>query len=313
MVDLDTVPLEDEKPTKLEFDPSTPNAVVKTFGGLNIVPVKQITDQWGHCILIYGPGGVGKTPQAASVANSPACKKGLLFLDVEGGVRSISHMDNVDVHQIFKWKDWTTFRRTLTQNPKEFPYDVVVVDNLSELADVSMKDITEDQPSIREWGENTDKILDMVRFCRDASRKWGIIFILIAWDTDLEEGSETAKRTKKSIAFTPKLREKLPGIVDIIGYMNVDLRGTPNAAGDRPRLISFAPARDTVAKFRRSKDENASKVPLEVYDTDITALCDVVTTLTNGSPFPLAKHTPPRAAGGTGAVTRPTPKPAEAD
>ena len=283
---------EEHRPIEIEINATA------DYGGFPVVRANKITETYGQCILIYGPPGVGKTPMAANVALSPVVKKGLVFLDAEGGTRSIAHMDTVDIIPMYKWADWVRFRVSLIRNPKDFPWDAVVVDNVSEFADMSlakiMIDNAVDLAGFKEFRENTGNVLDMVRFCRDAARKWGIIFILIAWDTDEKQGTADNAPIKKHISFTPSLQEKLPGIVDMIGYMSIDLRGQPNKDGDRPRLISFAPSRNTVAKFRRSKDDVAMKVPLEIYDTDITALRDVVSTLKGGLPFPKTHEVPAR-------------------
>ena len=245
------------------------------FAGLTIKKASEMA-AWGFCMVIYGAPGVGKTTLAATCADS-LYGAPVLFCDADGGMRSISHRNDIDVIEVINWKQITSLTNEVQ---KECPWKTIVHDNLSEYRIVNMRSITAEIPTWPEYNRNTTEMLVFIRKWRDIARLHGINVIFIAWDKS--EKDESTGFIKKELAFTPSLAETLPGVVDIIGHMTIE--------NDPPiftRLLNFSPGPRTSAKFRRSKSEHASKIPLVIPNP---TMVDLLATLKGGEPWPESKY-----------------------
>lgn len=252
---------------------------MKTFAGLN---VRQATEETpaGISIAIYGAPGVGKTTLAAQASLSEYGGR-TLFLDAEGGTRSISHLSNVDVIDIV---DWNTFGKVTTElaNPNApCEWGTIVLDNMSEFQAVNLRHIVDKRmPEIRDWGQTTSDMLYVTRLYRDLARKRGFNVFYIVWEAPEKDETGIIKR---DVGFTPSLARQFPGILDIVGYLTVDNNGI--------RVLSFAPSVRTAAKFRRSRKEQAMKIPLTLYyGVDDTPMVDLLNTLKGDLPWPDGKY-----------------------
>lgn len=285
-----------DKATKDEAgDEAAPEGTPKTtardqgsIAGLTIIKASAKTDNPanGTFLTLYGQGGAGKTTLAASAADA-AEGAPYLHIDAEGGKESIEHKSNVEVVEVFNYRDFDKLVAQLKRGPKYHGFKTICVDNLCEIINLSLQQITHsgtDAPEIQEWGAMTREILFKTREFRDMARKDGVNVIFCAWDADEKDDRGVIK---KDLAFTPALRREYPGIVTVVGHVAVT--SDPNI-----RKLDFAPGPRTVAKFRRTPTANAMKIPFEIYyGVKNPPLPDILRVMKGGGEWPEARYPKP--------------------
>jgi len=252
----------------------------KSFAGSKIVTA-EVSIDWGLFCILYGHAGCGKTTLAAAAEDSEYGKP-CVIMDAEGGVRSIAHRKQ-QVIKITKWDQVTNIIEAL-KSGKDCPWKTIIWDNASELQVKNMEKVNPsgDAPTQPQWGKNTIEMLQWIRDCRDIAQTRSINIIIIAWDS-VEDDAGSKRRY---IHFTPKLSEKAPGIVDIIGHITVQ-NNPPNFT----RILSFSPSPKTDAKFRRAENEPAVDIPLQIpYGLANLPMGDLLDTLRGGKPWPKNKY-----------------------
>lgn len=254
---------------------------VETLGRFKLRPATTPPAS-GLCIAIYGVPGVGKTTLAAQAAMSELGSP-VLVIDAEGGSRAISHMENVYIADVKTWREVNDISNAVANTKNEFK--TVVLDNMSEFQQIHMRSIVtgNNMPEIRDWGRNSNEMLGFTRLWRDIARDQGLNVIFIAWESPEVDESSGAKIIKRDLGFTPSLAKQFPGIIDIVGHLTVDNRGT--------RILSFAPSTRNAAKFRRSQLEAAMQIPLTLYyGLNEYPMVDLLNTLKGGLDWPSGKY-----------------------
>jgi hypothetical protein len=154
---------------------------------------------------------------------------------------------------------------------------------MSEYQALCLKEILGSEliPEIRDWNKNTQEMLAVTRMYREIARRKSINVIYIAWETPEKDDVEGVYR--RDVGFTPSLARQFPGIVDIIGFMTVNTNNS--------RQISFQASPKTAAKFRRSKIENAVKIPNVIkFGEDDYPLVDLLAVLRGNENWPDKKY-----------------------
>jgi len=186
---------------------------------LGIRPLVEVIEPLN--MFIYGDNGVGKTVLAASVNKvmSP-----VLFLNVEGGTRSIEDREGIEVLDMTTPRAARLVRQYLRDNYTK--YRAVILDSLTEyrimesrgvLAQSVLEDPTHDKESlnIKDWGKTHDRVREFVRFLRDLP-----IYVVV---TALQES--TKDELTGAIYLGPMLSDKLnsmiPGYFDLVGCLAV--------------------------------------------------------------------------------------------
>lgn len=210
--------------------------------------------------LIYGEPGVGKTHLAGTLEDHAETSP-VLYLDIDGGVvtlRARTKLHTKAVRTIEKQKDgalginevYELLHNSIDPKTGKMPYKSVVIDRLDELADIDMRYIMReaynrnpekvdvDVPSPREWGINRSHVRKVVRAFRDLPCH--VIFI-----AGVASQQEEGQPTKYFPSFSGKLRNELPGFVDIVGYYYAD-----NSTGELHRRLQFQGTRRVQAKDR---------------------------------------------------------------
>ncbi len=293
-------------PTPLIPQPETYIDGTASFAGLPIVPARSLQqDAW--CALFYAAPGVGKTTLAGMFSDYPdACD--VLVVDAEGGASAISNKDNVYVMQAATWRDIDKVVTTLERMPADaIRWKTVVFDNLSEMQTMQMQTITTGEIGIQHWGMNTAAMLRFTRRVRDLARFKGINVVLLAWRDTAED--EYTKIVRHGVALTNKLAARLPGVVNMVGYISI-LNNPPLYT----RRLSFAASPTTDAKFRSVTGTNFDDIPQEIYyRIDQNPIVDILTTLYEGKPFPAHEYTRPKNARQTAPAGSAQPAPKSED
>lgn len=267
---------------------TAPEKVIDKYGGFE---VKSAADalEWGYCMMLFGAAGSGKTTLAGSAADS-AVDSPVTFVDAEGGVKAISHRPEVKVIPVTSWDDIKKLTNEFKKDAN-LPFKTIVLDNLSEFIQLAITKIvgnSTDQTTLPKYGDMAREVLALVRDYRDLARIRGINSIIIAWDS-VEE--DKAKRPLLTLNATPKLRDDLPGIVDIIGHID-KVDGQPNV-----RVLNFEPSNRTIQKFRRNTSDTGKSIPHKItYSLDNLPMGDILAALKRGVVFPVNKYPAPAAA-----------------
>lgn len=254
---------------------------VRKIGGLVIHTPEVTMKDSGSFWILYGQGGSGKTTLAGSAEDNKEFGAPLLHIDIEGGVDAIYHRKTIGFVEVNAWREWERLLAALKKG--NHGYKTIVLDNLSELVDMCLTGIAGDvdQVEIQEYGEMTRKIVYAVRELRKMSKAQGINVIICAWDADERDDRNVLK---KELALTPKLREKIPGIVTTIGHVQV--LNDPNQ-----RILNFAPSPKTVSKFRRSGEANSLQIPFKIqYGLGNLPMSDLLNVVRGGGKWPEAKY-----------------------
>jgi hypothetical protein len=269
------------------LDQAPDGAIKRKFGGVQIQKPSEIKET-GECLALYGVAGSGKTTLAATATRS-ALGSPLLYVDVEGGVRAIRHLDDVDVLEVGSWSELESIRREIKLQRHD--YKCIVFDNMSEMQAMNMKHIVGNEtPQIQHWGKSTADLLAFTREMRDLTSRSDLNVILIAWD--YPEKEESTGIVKRQIGFTPSLAEKFPGIINTVGHITIK-----NNPPFYTRMLGFAPGPRTDAKLRRSQIDSAMSIPLEIpFGLDQPLMADLLEALRGVKPFPVDKYVLPKRA-----------------
>jgi hypothetical protein len=269
----------------------TPNNV-RTFGGLRILTAEA--HEVGACMLFYGAGGSAKTTVMAQIVEhkdgGPAA-----LLDIDGSSSSVYHLipKGLDIIPI---PDWRSFMSVVRDFAKPgCVYQSLIVDNLSELAPMCLRNITTEAiPQIQHWGQMTSEMLRVVRMLRDISRFRSANVLFSAWEEVAKD--EDAGYVRRTLNLTPKLAAALPGIVTMVGHL-----GTMNNPPDFTRTLTFTPSPKLDSKWRVAPTESAAKIPQVLYlRPGSNFLYDFLETVRHGAAFPVDKYAAPQRRNSSG-------------
>lgn len=220
---------------------------------LQVKPPSE-TVEWVN-LLIYGEAGAGKTYLAGSAADDPRTSP-VLFLDVEGGVTTIRHRKEIDVVPIRSMDQITKVYNDIFRSIEDgrILYKTIVVDSLTELADLDMRIIMKnaysakpdsvdiDVASPREWGKTRNHMRTIVRAFRDLPCH-------VIYTSGLGQKQDEGQPTKNYPGFSGKLQHEIPGFMDIVGLLTAEVNPVSK---ERSRKLQVAGTRGVVAKDRTS-------------------------------------------------------------
>lgn len=267
--------------------PENAGAFLKKYGGIETVPVNELHS--GIKIGIFGPGGIGKTTLAATVCDSeygaPA-----LYLDARGNPHVVSsYGDKIQVLPVSSFKDVERVRQDLLRD-KDMPFKSVIIDNLSELMSLDLRD---------RYGANTDivwtmhsattaDILGLVRnWCDLADSALALNVIFAMWETSEVRKVRSTEVTRSELSFNKALQAQVPGILSWLGRLYIAEERAPYA-----RVLDFRPIETMhVAKWQVDpNDPRTAQLPMEMYNPSLASILD---TVIGGKPWPTERHARP--------------------
>jgi len=175
--------------------------------------------------IFYSEPGVGKTTLLAT-AHDHALTKPLLFLDMEGGMASISHRTDIDYIRVQTVAELESVYWWLVKGKHE--YKSLALDSLSEMQVRGLEQIRldgkkkekadgpkreDDELWQDDYGRSTKQMQRLARWFRDLPLH--VFFSCLAREDD-KEG-----RRQVMPALTPAASKSVMGYVDIVGYMFV--------------------------------------------------------------------------------------------
>lgn len=214
---------------------------------LGIVPTSERPEFFN--MLIYGDYGHGKTHFCATADDSPLTSP-VLFLDVEGGMATIEKFprwaDSIEHKEVRTLKQLVELHDKLS-GPLAGVYKTVVIDSITELQRLDMSAILKagvapgqdpEVASPREYGKSLTHMRAIVRAYKDLPMH--CIFTAL-----LSEEQEADNTMTFGPNLTGKARREIPGFVDVVGWISVDLN-----RGSSERRLQVTPTRRVKAKDR---------------------------------------------------------------
>jgi hypothetical protein len=222
-------------------------------------------------VILYGDSGVGKTRLAGTASLVPEMSP-VLFLDIEGGVKSLAHLYR-DVH-VIRIKTFDELQMAYNELfDGGHPYKTVVVDSLTEVQKFGMYHIMKnavaadgnrdpDLPGIGEWGKNTNQVEKFVRAFRDLPLN--TIFTALK----MEDRNPRTGVTTTLPSLSGKLARNVSALVDVVGFFYV--KKMPGE-DEYFRLLLTQKTEEIVAKDR------SDNLPAVVVDPTMQKLYDYIT------------------------------------
>jgi AAA domain-containing protein len=201
---------------------------------------------------------VGKTVLAGTAMDHMVTRP-CLYLDVDGGVTTVRERADLDVRQVrsmdearqifndlYEAVDWEAKEPTL-------PFGSIVVDTLSELAKLDMRETMANTPAVKEGRQdkyvpsqreyliNGERVREIVRAYRDLPCH---VFFMC-------HSGDARDNTNAQIffpQFTGKLRHEIAGFLDIVGYMTAEVQD-----GETKRFLQVTKTKRVSAKDRTNK------------------------------------------------------------
>jgi hypothetical protein len=228
----------------------------------------------------YGEPGVGKTEFAGTALDHPELKP-VLYLDVDGGIVTLRKRKDLQVKQV---RSMTEARKIYNQlhdavdweaEDPTLPYKTCVIDTLSELAKLDMREIAkaahdnnpnqnEYVPSPREYLISGERVREIVRSFRDLP--CNVIFNCHSGD-----GRDNSNATIFFPQFTGKLRHEIAGFIDIVGYMTADVEGG-----------KFTNSMQTIKSKRVAAKDRTQALPPLIENPTLPMIWDLIHGKANG-------------------------------
>lgn len=224
-------------------------------------------------ILLHGESGVGKT-RFGDTTPEPR-----LVIDAEGGIKftpSTKVMwEDVNepppdhdgswetcVVQITEFEDLLKVYRWLESG--KHPFKSISMDSVSDIQERCMEAIAGTDPMrIQDWGELLRKMTKMIRAYRDLTMKGKIDVIVFVALTE-------QKDDKFRPLLSGKLQRKLPGYVDVVGYMHSKVETTDDGEGEIVRKLLTQDHPGFVAKDR------TDRLPTVLDDPSVPKMMDII-------------------------------------
>lgn len=204
----------------------------------------EIVDKWGVNLVVYGQPGVGKTTFAATAQDSPHGKD-VLFVDLEGGTRSVTS-SGVTVFKPQAWTDLQELGEYLLTEKHSFK--TIVLDTITEAQRLGLDHVmtgskTPDLPGLQDYGKSNEQIVRLIRFFRNLAHSEGWNVIFIAQEVEIKDESSGALVIRP--ALTPKAAEGIAQAVDGIARLTIK---------NGKRVLNLAPTAYQWGKWRQPQD-----------------------------------------------------------
>lgn len=231
----------------------TPDEIKELREALQVAPPDDIIRFLN--LFVYGESGVGKTYLGGTAADDKRTSP-VLFIDVEGGVTTIKERADIDVVTVRSMAQLEKVATKLGQNVANgrIHYSTIVVDSLTELADLDMRVVMKDAynrnpdkvdidvPSPREWGKVRNHIRIIVRYFKDLPVHVVWTGHLSVQEADLEKGIPR----KYFPGFAGKLAREIPGFMDVVSFYSQKAKND----GTIVRTLQFQGTDRVIAKDR---------------------------------------------------------------
>lgn len=230
-------------------------------------------------MLIHSPGGRGKTSLIASACRDPRTSP-ILVGDIEGGAELRFINEDPTKYTILKIRSMTDINNIYEYLKKgDHPYKAVAMDSITELQKLGLWEfvygtsptksfggdvINIKGAEIQHWGKSHNQMSMLMRYFRDLD-----MHVFFTCLTQRLQDQTTGKITL-TVAMPGKQADDLPGIPDIVGYIDVIV--DPKAG--EMRVMKVQPDGRTECKDRT--DALGLGVLLNKDGNNITKMLDLI-------------------------------------
>lgn len=201
-------------------------------------------------LLVYGEFGIGKTYLCGTAQDHPETSP-ILLLDIEGGTVTLRHRPDIEVVQVRSLDQLVKIHEQLRVNNNGH-YRTVIIDSLSELADLDMREVMRkmlqsrpdrdpDVADKREWGIVRTHMRKIVRAFKDLPMNTIMTALL------LQDKDDITGKTTFYPSLSGKMKTEIPGFFDVVGHMSSRVDGE-----EVTRSIQFLKTDKVTAKDRTS-------------------------------------------------------------
>src|SRR3954452_25370267 len=222
--------------------------------------------------VLYGHPGAGKTITAAGVRKLSYGGR-VLFIDCEGGARSLRGLGNVTVRRITEYSQIRPLFEFLDTHMQELDIRTIGIDTISSLQRLGLNQLmttskTPELANMRDYGRSNEEIGRLVRTIADFAEarvdprtgemyaRWNVFFT--AHLTEAKDDTTGAMLTRPSL--TPKAAEVVCGIVDMVGLVTVEAR-------TGRRMLIMENLNNAIGKIRQPADTPAMPTKLYIPNT----------------------------------------------
>lgn len=204
---------------------------------MNIINVENAIEQTYLNAILYGETGFGKT---YSIASIPEQEK-TLILSVEAGLKTLQNMCPETKCAVIRSRDDMRDAYKWLANPGNHKFQTVVIDSLSEIAEIILESEKSNCADGRVYySETTASLLSLCRLFRELPMN--VLFLC-----QQEKIQDADGRIFYGPAFPGrKTAQKLPYKFDIVAALRV----RKNDAGETERAFQLEPDESYVAKAR---------------------------------------------------------------
>lgn len=233
-------------------------------------------------ILIYSPGGRGKTTLVASACRDPRTSP-VLILDDEGGAPlryAGEDPSTYTIRRIRSMKDANEIYEYLRKG--NHPYKSVAVDSCTDLQKLGLWEFvygtTPDNTfsgnvlnvkgaEIQHWGKSHNQMNMLMRYFRDLNMH--VFFTMLAQTVK----DEITGKVTTTVAMPGKQADELPGIPDIVGYIDIIKVKGPTGMEEK-RILKVQP--DGKVECKDRTDSLGAGVILDKDGKNITKILDLI-------------------------------------
>jgi hypothetical protein len=224
--------------------------------------------------LLYGYAGSGKTTAAGTAADDPRTSPVLYCATYDAGISAIAGKPRIQVVDIKKTADLEEIGNHLEKNPDDFK--CVVFDTLTGINELNLAEVVKTRLLKKPDGLATPQIDDYLTSEGQMKQILRFFYSLPMHVVIVAHAQEVIDEQDRSVAVKPalvgQLRDKVPAIPDIVGYLGVMKRVEGDKVIEERQLIIAQQDRFPSAKLRDRR--KMTHPPL--VDPTIGKLLDIV-------------------------------------